>query len=104
MTRVFLSVRPSVSPWENNASSSKTIRDNLTKFRMQVKRYLYFISYILYLIYFIFYILYFIFYISYFIFCILYFEIFGLLVIYFSLTLFTNDVLIEVLFVMLRSL
>ena len=32
MTRVFLSVRP----WENNASSLKTIRDNLTKFCMQV--------------------------------------------------------------------
>ena len=28
--------RPSVRPWENNASSSKTIRDNLTKFCMQV--------------------------------------------------------------------
>ena len=40
MTRVFLSVRPSVRPtvrtWENNAYSSRTNKDNLTKFYMQL--------------------------------------------------------------------
>ena len=43
MTRIFRpSIRPTDRPseltWENNASSSKTIRDNLTKFCMRVKR------------------------------------------------------------------
>ena len=36
MTRVFLSVRPTVRTWENNAYSSRTNKDNLTKFYMQL--------------------------------------------------------------------
>ena len=39
MTRFFRpKYRPSELTQKNNASSSKTIRDNLTKFCMQVKR------------------------------------------------------------------
>ena len=83
MTRVFLSDRPSV-----RGRTMQTAR-KLLKMLLQKLLHLYSI--------FMFYVLYFIFHIS-------YFDIFGLLVFYFSLTLVTNDILIEVLFVMLRSL
>ena len=101
-------------------NNSQTAYSSFTKFCTQIYTsnyyayilHLYFIFYILHFIFyilcFIFYILYFIFHTLYFIFYILYFVFCNLsfifYIFYFSLTLVTNDILMEVLFVMLRSL